>query len=190
MVYGLVAPLWDQGRVLADNITGANADARYRGSKLSTKLKVMGLDLASIGMAAKTEEGDEVVQWVEPSKGRYKKLVIRDGKLVGAILLGETSTAGRLMQLYERGGMLPESREQLLFEMTAPVAKGGAMLEMPDAATVCNCNGVSKGTIRTCVLKGAKNLNDVMSATRAGSGCGSCKSLVSEIVEWTKASAS
>ena len=188
-VYGLVAPLWDQGRVLADNITGANESARYKGSKLSTKLKVMGLDLASIGHAAKPEDGDEIVQWVEPRKGRYKKLVIRDGKLVGAILLGETSGAGRLMQLYEHGGIVPEAREQLLFEMSAPVVKGGAMLEMPDAATVCNCNGVSKGAIRSCVLGGAKNLSDVMGATRAGTGCGSCKNLVREIVEWTANSA-
>lgn len=189
VVYGLVAPLWDQGRVLADNISGVDESARYKGSKLSTKLKVMGLDLASIGHAAKPQEGDEIVQWVEPKKGRYKKLVIRDGKLVGAILLGETSGAGRLMQLYERGGMLPESREQLLFEMSAPVAKSGAMLEMPDAATVCNCNAVSKGAIRQCVLKGAKDAADVMRATRAGTGCGSCKNLVREIVEWTANSA-
>ena len=150
----------------------------------------MGLDLASIGHAAKTEVGDEIVQWVEPRKGRYKKLVIRNGKLVGAILLGETSTAGQLMQLYERGGILPEARESLLFETSAPVAKCGAMLEMPDAATVCNCNGVSKGAIRSCVLNGTKNVNDVMNTTRAGTGCGSCKNLVREIVEWTKASAS
>lgn len=189
-VYGLVAPLWEQGRVLADNITGANAEARYRGSKLSTKLKVMGLDLASMGNAVKTEDGDEIVQWVEPRKGRYKKLVIRNGKLVGAILLGETASAGRLMQLFERGGMLPEARESLLFEPSAPVAKGGATLEiMPDAATVCNCNAVSKGTIRSCVLSGTKNPDDVMRATRAGTGCGSCKNLVREIVEWTASSA-
>ncbi len=189
-VYGLVAPLWEQGRVLADHITGANPNATYRGSKISTKLKVMGLELASMGVAARPEPTDEVVQWVEPSRGRYKKLVIRDGKLVGAILLGETGNAGRLMQLFEHGGPLPEAREQLLFEMAPPVVNSTSLEIMPDAATVCNCNAVNKGTIRKCVLGGTREVEGVMRATRAGTGCGSCKTLVREIVEWTVDSAS
>ena len=189
-VYGVVAPLWEQGRVLADHITGANLNAKYRGSKMSTKLKVMGLELASMGIAARPEPTDEIVQWVEPRRGRYKKLVIRDGKLVGAILLGETGATARLMQLFERGGPLPDEREQLLFEMGAPVVNGATLEVMPDAATVCNCNAVNKGTIRKCVLGGTREVADVMRSTRAGTGCGSCKTLVREIVEWTLDSAS
>ena len=185
MVYGVVAPLWEQGRVLADHITGANLNATYRGSKLSTKLKVMGLELASMGRAARPEADDEIVQWVEPRRGRYKKLVIRDGKLVGAILLGETGATGRLMQLFERGGPLPDAREQLLFEMAPPTVNGAVLEVMPDAATVCNCNAVRKGTIRKCVLAGTRDISDVMRSTRAGTGCGSCKTLVREIVDWT-----
>ena len=188
-VYGLVAPLWEQGRVLADVITGANPDAAYRGSKLATKLKVMGLELASMGITKASEDGDETVQWVEKKRGRYKKLIIRNGVLVGAILLGETGKAGYLMQSFERSTPLPEDREHLLFDIGAP-PKAATLTDMPDTARVCNCNGVSKGTIRDCVLTGKRNVAEVMAATRAGTGCGSCKGLVQEIVAWTCASTS
>ena len=87
-VYGLVAPLWDQAKVLADHITGKNSQAGYYGSKLATKLKVMGVELASMGITEPTEDGDEVVQFAEP-KVSYKKLIIRKGRLAGAIMLGD-----------------------------------------------------------------------------------------------------
>lgn len=188
-VYGLVAPLWEQARVLADVVTGAKPGAAYRGSKVSTKLKVMGVELAQMG-ATEARDGDEVVQWIEPKRGRYKKLIIRDGKLCGAILLGETKTAGRLMQLFERAALLPEAREDLLFETSAPApAASGTLAAMPDSATVCNCNGVAKSAIRQCVIGGAHDLESVMRQTRAGTGCGSCKVLVRELIDWTRDSA-
>ncbi len=182
-VYGLVAPLWEQARVLAEHITGKNLLARYQGSKLATKLKVMGVELASMGVVHPESEHDEVVQFAEPKRGIYKKLIIRDDVLVGAILLGDTSKAAHLMQAFDRGSALPDERTSLIFDIGAPMV-AATMLEMPESTQVCNCNGVSKGAIRACVEGGKRSLKSVMDATRAGSGCGSCKALVKEIVDW------
>ncbi len=182
-VYGLVAPLWEQGAVLADHITGANSDAVYQGSKISTKLKVLGVELASWGQAQASQEHDETVVYAEPRRGIYKKLVIRDDQLIGGILMGDLTKASELMPAFDRSSLLPEDRSSLLFDTGAPV-KRYSMLEMPDEAPVCQCNGVNKGAIRKCVLAGTKSLSGIMSKTRAGTGCGSCKSLVREIGEW------
>ncbi len=182
-VYGLVQPLWEQAQTLADHITGRNLSAAYHGSKLATKLKVMGVELASMGSIEPVDDKDEVVQFAEPKRGIYKKLIIRDGILQGAILLGDTSKAAALMQAYDRATPLPEERASLLFDLGGP-KKEATMLEMPDDAQVCNCNGVSKGAIRRCVSGGKRSMKMVMEATRAGMGCGSCKMLVKEIVEW------
>ena len=182
-LYGLVLPLWEQAQVLADHITGHNMNAAYHGSKLATKLKVLGVELASMGIIEPTDDRDEVVQFAEPKRGIYKKLIVRDGLLQGAILLGDTSKAAALMQAYDRATPLPDERASLLFDLGGP-RKEITMLEMPDDAQVCNCNGVSKGAIRLCVGSGKRNMKLVMEATRAGMGCGSCKALVAEIVEW------
>ena len=182
-VYGLVAPLWEMGQVLADHITGRNEDAAYHGSKIATKLKVMGVELASMGVTEPEDERDEVVTFAEPKRGTYKKLIIRDGILIGAMMLGDLSKAAYLMQAFDRGTPLPEERLSLLFDIGAPSTQA-TMLEMPDTAQICNCNGVSKGQIRKCVEGGKRSLKMVMEATRAGMGCGSCKKLVEEVVEW------
>ena len=182
-VYGLVAPLWEMGTVLADHITGRNTDAAYHGSKIATKLKVMGVELASMGITEPMDDRDEVVTFAEPKRGTYKKLIIRDGVLIGAMMLGDLSKAAYLMQAFDRGTPLPEERLSLLFDIGAPSTQA-TMLEMPDTAQICNCNGVSKGQIRKCVEGGKRSLKMVMEATRAGLGCGSCKKLVEEVVEW------
>ena len=100
--YGLVAPLWEQAKVLADHITGRNPKAAYHGSRIATKLKVMGVEVASMGIVEPEQPQDEVVQFSEPKKGTYKKLIVRDGRLVGAILLGDISKAPYLMQAFDR----------------------------------------------------------------------------------------
>ncbi len=182
-VYGLVAPLWEQAKVLADHITGANPDAAYQGSRIATKLKVMGVELASMGVIAPDGEHEDVVQFMEPKRGIYKKLIIRDGRLAGGILLGDISKAAYLMQAFDRGIRLPEERLALLFDTGAPSAQV-TLDEMPDSVQICNCNGVSKGTLVNCVTGGKRSLKGVMEATRAGTGCGSCKTLVGELVEW------
>jgi nitrite reductase (NADH) large subunit len=182
-VYGLVAPLWEQAKVFADHITGHKPDAAYHGSKLATKLKVMGVELASMGITEPAEERDEIIQFTEPRKGTYKKLIVRDGRLVGGILMGDISKAAYLMQCFDRDAPLPDERLSLLFDLGAPSQKV-TIEEMPPEMQVCNCNGVSKAAIAACVAGGARSAAGVMDATRAGKGCGSCKSLVAEIVGW------
>ena len=182
-VYGLVAPLWDQARVFADQITGNDLDAAYHGSKLATKLKVAGIELASMGITEPTEMHDEIIQFTEPSRGTYKKLIVRDGRLVGGILMGDISKAAYLMQAFDRDSRLPDERLSLLFDLGAPAQKI-TLDEMPPDQQICNCNGVSKAAIGACIKLGAKTVKAVMTATRAGMGCGSCKSLVGEVVEW------
>ncbi|MBL7496159.1 NAD(P)/FAD-dependent oxidoreductase [Frankia sp. CNm7] len=182
-VYGLVAPLWEQATVLAEHITGVNPDAAYHGSKTATKLKVAGVAVAAMGLKDAEHPDDEVVRFVEPRQGVYKSVVIRDGKLVGATLLGDTAKSASLIQAFDHGLPLPEERLKLLFDIGLPAAEVGAA-EMADEAQVCNCNGVSKGKIVACVKGGMKTVPGVMNATRAGKGCGSCKTLVKEIVEW------
>ncbi|HMJ60243.1 MAG TPA: FAD-dependent oxidoreductase, partial [Bryobacteraceae bacterium] len=182
-VYGLVSPLWEQAKVLADQITGRDVTAAYHGSKVATKLKVMGIEMASLGVTEPEDERDEIVQFTEPKKGTYKKLIIRDGRLTGGILLGDISKAAYLMQAFDRGTPLPEERLTLLFDIGTPT-KQVTFEELPADAQVCNCNGVSKGTIVSCVQSGKRSAKAVMDATRAGTGCGSCKSMVSDLVEW------
>ncbi len=182
-VYGLVAPLWEQAKVFADHVTGTNPQAAYHGSKLATKLKVMGVELASMGITEPASEEDEVVQFTEPKRGTYKKLIVRDGRLVGGILMGDISKAAYLMQAFDRDSKLPDERLSLLFDLGAP-AEAVTLDEMPADAQVCNCNGVTKGAIGACVAAGKKTAKAVMAATRAGMGCGSCKSQVGELVDF------
>jgi nitrite reductase (NADH) large subunit len=183
MVYGLVAPLWEQAKVLAEHITGRDPQAGYYGSKLATKLKVMGVELASMGIADAERPDDEVVQLAEPKRGRYKKLVIRDGRLVGAILLGDLDKAAFLGQAFEKNSALPEERLSMLFNLGGPGNKT-TFDEMPADCQVCNCNGVSKAAVGDCVTAGKRTALSVMQATRAGMGCGACKKLVSDLTEW------
>jgi len=183
MVYGLVAPLWEQAKVLADHLTGVDPEAAYHGSKIATRLKVMGVEVASMGLTEPTQEGDEVVQFTEPKKGTYKKLIIRDGRLLGSILLGDISKSAYLMQAFGQNTPLPEERLSLLFDIGAPAAKV-TFEEMALDMQVCNCNGVSKGALVDCVKLGKRSAKSVMESTRAGMGCGACKGLVGDIVAW------
>ncbi len=182
-VYGLVAPLWEQAVVLADHITGADPAAAYHGSRTATKLKVAGVDVASMGVQEPERDTDEHIVFSEPRRGVYKSLVIRDEKLIGATMLGDTSKVAFLIQAFDRGLPLPQERLEMLFDLGTPAADVG-VAELADDAQVCNCNGVSKGALVACVKGGVKSVTGVMDATRAGKGCGSCKSLVKQVVEW------
>jgi len=182
-VYGLVAPLWEQAVVLAEQITGANPKAAYHGSKLATKLKVSGIDLATMGLSEPEHHDDELVTFSEPKRRVYKTVIVRDGKLVGATLLGDISKVSFLMQAFDRGMVLPDERVSLLFDLGAP-APATSVAELADDVQICNCNGVTKGAISRCVQDGARTMSAVAAATRAGSGCGSCKGQVLEILEW------
>ena len=181
--YGLVAPLWEQARTLAERLTNDKSSATYTGSKVSTKLKVMGVELAVAGDKEPVNDDDEVVSYVEPNRGVYKKVIIRDGKVAGAILLGDGSTAPRLLQAFDRGETLPQNRAELLFPLSADGVPALDVEDMPDDAQVCNCNGVSKGKIVAAVDGGCRSLKAVCDATKAGTGCGSCMPQVQAILE-------
>jgi nitrite reductase (NADH) large subunit len=180
-VYGLVGPLWEQAVVLADHITGANPAAAYHGSRLATKLKVAGVDVAAMGLKEPERPDDEFVQFSEPSRGVYQTVIIREGVLVGATLLGDVSKVAALTHAFDRRVPLPEERIKLLFDIGVPAPEVGAA-ELAEEAQVCNCNGVSKGALIACVREGQRTVGGVMGATRAGKGCGSCKGLVADIV--------
>jgi nitrite reductase (NADH) large subunit len=183
-IYGLVEPIWEQARVLADSLSQKNPDARYLGSgKSCTKLKVMGVELISMGETMPASPQDEVINYVEPSRGVYKKMIIRNGKLVGVILLGETDTAGVLTQYFVGETLVPERRADLLFGSAtgAPIL---SVFDLPDHAQICNCNGVTKGQIKEAILVGkCKSVSKIGACTKAGAGCGSCKKLITQFLE-------
>ena len=143
-VYGLVAPLWEQAGVLADHLTGADRTAAYHGSRTATKLKVAGVDVASMGLKAPELPDDEFVQYSEPRTACTRPIVIRDGKLVGATLLGDVSKVSFLTQAFDSGLPLPDERVSLMFDIGTPDVEVG-VAELADDAQVCNCNGVNKG---------------------------------------------
>lgn len=183
-VYGLVAPLWEQTAQLADRLSGRDPDALYTGSKVSTKLKVMGIDLAVMGEKEPAEDGDEVVSYTEPSRGVYKKLIVRNNRLAGAIVLGDAGIAPSLLQAFAAGSLISENRAEILFSNagTIDAAKAREPESMPDDARVCDCNNVSKAQIIEAVLQGAGSTRAVCDATRAATGCGSCRPEVEAIV--------
>ncbi|MCF6744666.1 NAD(P)/FAD-dependent oxidoreductase [Blastococcus sp. KM273128] len=182
-VYGLVAPAWEHAKVLADVLTGTDPDAAYHGSRTATKLKVAGVDVAVMGASTPERDDDEFLVISEPRRGVHLSVVIRDDKLVGATLLGDTRKVAFLTQAFDRGAPLPEERIRLLVDLSDGVAEVG-VAEMPADSQVCNCNGVSKGDICGAVAAGCGSVGAVMDRTRAGKGCGSCKSLVKQVVEW------
>ncbi len=172
--YGLVAPVWEQAVVLADVLTGKNPGVRYRGSKLYTRLKVAGIEVATMGISQPEREEDDVLQIVQERKDAYRKLIVRDGRLVGAILVGDTSAAGTLVQHFDRGDLLPEDPLELLCQ-TAPAAD-------PATRIVCSCNKVTEGQLCEAVAQGAGSIEALAEVTKAGTGCGSCKGEVGQIL--------
>ncbi|WP_198588384.1 nitrite reductase large subunit NirB [Geodermatophilus chilensis] len=182
-VYGLVQPAWEHAKVLADVLTGTDPDAEYHGSRTATKLKVAGVDVATMGVTTPERDDDEFLVISEPKRGVHLSVVIRDDVLIGATLLGDTRKVAYLTQAFDRGAPLPEERIRLLVDLSDGAEEVG-VAEMPADSQVCNCNGVSKGDICGAVAGGCGSVGAVMDATRAGKGCGSCKSLVKQIVEW------
>ncbi len=182
-IYGLVDPIWEQANVLADVITGTNPGAAYLGSKLGTKLKVMGVELASMGDTKPAGPADEVVIYREPTHGIYKKLIVRDNQIAGVILLGDIEAAGTLMQMFFAGTKAPARRADLLFGAPSGVSLLN-VADLPDNAQICNCNGVSKKTIVDAIQnKDCKSVSKIGACTKAGAGCGSCKTLVAQLIE-------
>jgi nitrite reductase (NADH) large subunit len=170
VVYGLVGPIVEQARTAADTLLGR--EALYTGSVPSAKLKVAGIDLVSIGEA----DGPAAAVSEDAAAGVYRKLIVRDGHAAGAILLGDVRGSEALLAAVNE-------REQIA-DPLARLAAAAALSadDMPDAAQVCNCNGVCKATLLAAVADGCATPREVMASTRAGTGCGSCKGLVTDIV--------
>jgi nitrite reductase (NADH) large subunit len=181
--YGLVAPLWEQARCLAERFVDTTSQATYRGSRESTRLKVAGIELTAMGEKDRALASDEVITYSEPSRGIYKKLVIRESRLAGAIIMGDGPTTPRLLQLFDRNEVLPENRSELLFPQSGGAQTGLNVADLPDETQICNCNGVSKGKIIAAVKAGKRSLPMLYDATRAGTGCGSCKPQVQALLE-------
>ncbi|HYF26753.1 MAG TPA: nitrite reductase large subunit NirB [Baekduia sp.] len=179
VVHGIVAPINDQAQVAARTLTGE--DAAYEGSIPTAKLKVMGVDLVTAGAA----EGEREVVVADAAAGTYRKLVTDPaGTVLGAVLLGDARGAELLMDAV-RTGRTTDDPLGLLAEASQATAA-----ELPDSAQVCNCNGVCKGEIVGAIReRGLGSTQEVVSVTRAGAGCGSCKPVVSELLKIERAGA-
>jgi nitrite reductase (NADH) large subunit len=178
--YGLVAPLLEQGKVLAATITG-NRGPTYTGTIQASKLKIMGVEVFSAGDWS--EQHSEPVRYEDRAMGIYKKLTVRNGKLVGAILVGDTSDSHRYMEWLRAGTDLADQRRYLLFPPPAADA-GLEITEMADSATICGCVGVTKGTIIQAIHeKGVNTLSQLKDTTRASTGCGSCTGLCQALLK-------
>lgn len=181
-VYGLVAPIWEQTRVLARVLTGSDPQARYSGSRIATRLKVMGVDLVSLGRIHDMQTTDEIVQFSEPARQVYWKAVIRNGRLHAACLLGDLAPADQLQRLFHSGAEVPVRRLEIFFPPAASAPRV-TLADLPDEQQICDCNGVSKGAIVAAIRAGKCTLPAIGKATRAGTGCGSCKKIIKGLIE-------
>ncbi|GIZ51262.1 nitrite reductase large subunit NirB [Noviherbaspirillum aridicola] len=191
IAYGLVAPLFDMARVCANHLANFGI-GRYQGSVTSTKLKVTGIDLFSAGEFMGGDGSEEIVL-SDPIGGVYKKLVIRQDKLVGACLYGDTVDGSWYFSLIREGRNIADIRDSLMFGESNVSRPGDVGHEgftraanMPDSAEVCGCNGVCKGAIVKAIKeKGLFTLDDVRRQTKASASCGSCTGLVEQILMFT-----
>ncbi|KQP22633.1 nitrite reductase large subunit NirB [Pseudorhodoferax sp. Leaf267] len=185
-VFGLVAPGYDMARVAARHIAG-DMDAAFVGADMSTKLKLMGVDVASIGDAQARTPGCRNYQYVDERKQVYKKIVVsEDGKqLLGAVLVGNADEYGTLLQMALNGIALPEEPEFLILPSSDGKAKPGLGVDaLPDTAQICSCNSVSKGAICAAVGEGACTIADMKTCTKAGATCGGCVPLVTQVMKF------
>jgi nitrite reductase (NADH) large subunit len=184
-VYGLVAPIWDMCRSLADGLVSTCNG--YRGSVTSTKLKVSGIDVFSAGDFA-GGEGCEDIVLRDATRGVYKRVIVKEDKIVGAVLYGDTADGNWYFDLLKKEEDIREIRDALIFGQ-AFASGGGASLNPIDAvaalsddAEICGCNGVSKGQVMACIGGGAVTLDAVRSTCKASASCGSCTGLVENLL--------
>ena len=188
IAYGLVAPLFEQAKVAANHLAQFGI-GRYQGSLTSTKLKVTGIDLFSAGEFMGGEGTEEIVM-SDPFGGVYKKLVLKDDKLIGACLYGDTVDGSYYFKLLRDGRSVSDIRDKLMFGESSIGDTGHEghtkAASMPDEAEVCGCNGVNKGTICKAIKeKGLFTLDEVKKHTKASASCGSCTGLVEQILMFT-----
>lgn len=192
---GLVQPAFDQAAVLAARLTGVDPGARYRGTPVVTRLKAQGIDLAALGEIGADPgdvlpDGVEVICVQDPVRGRYGKLVLRDERVIGAVLLGLPDAAANVISLFDAGTPAPADRLGLLLGRALPGgAESASVGGLAEDALVCRCNSVSKSSLVEAWRSGAKDAAALATATRASTGCGSCKHLVGDLADWLAKSA-
>ncbi|MDB5911467.1 MAG: nitrite reductase large subunit [Ramlibacter sp.] len=183
-VFGLVAPGYDMARVAARHLAGE--PARFNGADLSTKLKLMGVDVASIGDAQGRSPGSRSFQFSDERKQVYKKIVVSScgKKLLGAVMVGDAVEYGTLLQLMLNAIDLPPSPEFLILPQADGNAKPALGVDaLPDGAQICSCNDVSKGKICDAVSGGCTSIGELKACTRAGTTCGGCVALVTQVLK-------
>jgi len=189
-VFGLVAPGYEMARVAARHIAG-QGDAAFTGADMSTKLKLMGVDVASIGDAQGKTPGCRNYQYIDERKQIYKKIVVSgDGRqLLGAVLVGDAAEYGTLLQMALNGIALPAEPQFLILPSSDGKARPGLGVDaLPDSAQICSCNNVSKGQIRAAVGDGACTPAQMKACTKAGATCGGCVALVGQVMKAEMAS--
>jgi nitrite reductase (NADH) large subunit len=187
-VYGLVAPIWDMCRSLADGLVAQPNG--YTGSVTSTKLKVSGIDLFSAGDFSGGEGCEDIVMR-DAARGIYKRVIVKDDKVVGAVLYGDTADGNWYFDLLKKGEDVSEIRDALIFGQ-AFASGGGAgaspfdtVAALADDAEICGCNGVSKSKVVGCINGGAHDLDMVRSGCKASASCGQCTGLVESLLALT-----
>ena len=184
MIYGLVAPGYTMAEIAVRNICGV--EKKFEGSDMSTKLKLMGVDVASIGDSVSENSDYDIIESLNTKDGIYKKLIIdkASNTLKGSVLIGDASDYNTLLQLYKNEMPLPENIESLIYKSAAgEESRAGSVDALPDSAQICSCENVSKATIKETFAQGCDNIADMKKCTKAGTGCGSCVSLVKDILE-------
>ncbi|CZV88089.1 nitrite reductase large subunit NirB [Enterobacter cloacae] len=184
-IFGLVAPGYQMARVAAATLAGE--EKSFTGADMSTKLKLLGVDVASFGDAHGRTPGALSYQWTHGPQQIYKKIVVsHDNKtLLGGVLVGDASEYATLVQMMLNGISLPKEPETLIlpaFSGSAPKALGVAAL--PDSAQICSCHNVSKGDICQAVSAGATDIGAIKQCTKAATGCGGCSALVKQVMEF------
>lgn len=187
-VYGLVAPLYEMARVAASQLAG-NEAAAFVHMDTPTKLKVTGIDLFSLGDFAEGEDRQEIVLR-DAAAGVYKRLVLKDDRIIGTVLYGETADGAWFNDLKKKQTDISEMRDTLIFGQSyqggAPLDPMAAVAALPDDAEICGCNGVCKGKITGAISgKGLTSLDDVRAHTKASASCGSCTGLVEKLMVLT-----
>ena len=182
-IFGLVAPGYQMAKVTVDRLLGE--ENKFEGADMSTKLKLMGVDVASIGDAHANTSGACIYQYTDGVKEIYKRIVVsNDGKnLLGAVLIGDVVDYGNLLQIYLNHIELPEHPDSLILPVHDGSAPGIGVDAFPHAAQICSCHDVSKGDIIYAIDGGAGTMGDLRSCTKAATGCGGCTALVKQVLD-------
>ncbi|MEE1611476.1 nitrite reductase large subunit NirB [Microvirga sp. CF3016] len=188
LCYGLVAPLYEMAKVVAAQLAG-DGTATYTGSVTATKLKVTGIDLFSAGDFGEAKDRQDIVLR-DAARGIYKRLVLKENRIVGAVLYGETGDGSWFFDLLRKETDVSELRDTLIFGQSyvggAPLDPMAAVAALPDDAEICGCNGVCKGKIVQAITdKGLSTLTEVRAHTKASASCGTCTGLVEQVMTLT-----